>query len=72
MITIVCNSCGKKIESPSLDRNFFNVLGNDVCRLCWDKMKAKAESLAVVKGKGSYSFPAYRDALATTVRKMCK
>jgi hypothetical protein len=70
MITIACNSCGKKIDSPSLDRNFFNVLGNDVCRPCWDKMKAKAESLAVVKGY--YTFPGYRSALEATVRKMCK
>ncbi len=70
MVTIVCNSCGKKIESPSLDRNFFSVVGNDVCRSCWDKMKAKAESLAVVKG--AYTFPAYRAALETTARKMCK
>lgn len=70
MITIVCNACGKKIESPSLDRNFFNVMGNDVCRSCWGKMKAKAESLAVVKG--NYTFPAYRAALETTARKMCK
>ena len=70
MITIVCNSCNKKIENPSLDRNFFNVMGNDVCRPCWDKMKAKAESLAVVKG--NYSWTAYRSALETTARKMCK
>jgi hypothetical protein len=33
-------------------------------------MKAKAESMAVVKG--NYSFPAYRSALAETARKMCK
>ena len=70
MITIVCNSCNKKIESPSLDRNFFSVMGNDVCKSCWDKMKAKAEALAVVKG--NYSWPAYRSALETTARKMCK
>ena len=70
MVTIVCNSCSKKIESPSLDRNFFSVVGYDVCRSCWNKMKAKAESLAVVKG--NYTFPAYRAALETTARKMCK
>ena len=70
MVTIVCNSCSKKIESPSLDRNFFSVVGYDVCRSCWIKMKAKAESLAVVKG--SYTFPAYRSALEATARKMCK
>jgi len=70
MITIVCNSCNKKIESPSFDRNVFNVMGYDVCRSCWDKMKAKAESQAVVKG--NYTFPGYRSALETTARKMCK
>jgi len=70
MITIVCNVCNKKIENPSLDRNFYNVLGNDVCRTCWEKMKAKAEAQAVVKG--NYSFPGYRSALEATVRKMCK
>ena len=70
MITIVCNACNKKIENPSLDRNFFNVLGNDVCRSCWEKMKAKAEAQAVVKG--NYSFPSYRSALEATARKMCK
>ena len=70
MITMVCNACNKKIDSPSLDRNFFNVLGNDVCKSCWDKMKAKAEAKAVVKG--NYTFPAYRSALEATVRQMCK
>jgi hypothetical protein len=45
-------------------------MGNDVCRACWDKMKAKAEAMAVVKG--NYSWPAYRSALETTARKMCK
>jgi hypothetical protein len=45
-------------------------LGNDVCRPCWDKMKAQAESLAIVKG--NYTFPAYRTALRATARKMCK
>jgi hypothetical protein len=70
MVTIVCNSCNKQIQNPSLDRNFFSVLGKDVCRSCWTKMKAKAEAMAVVKG--NYTWPRYRSALAETVRKMCK
>lgn len=70
MITIICNSCNKQIQSPSLDRNFFNVLGKDVCKPCWDKIKAKAEAQAVVKG--NYTFPGYRSALTQVIAKTCK
>jgi hypothetical protein len=70
MVTITCNCCQKPIQNPALERNFFSVLGRDICRSCFDRVKAKAESLAVQKG--SYSFGAYKTGLATAVRSMCK
>jgi len=70
MVTITCNCCHKRIHNPALERNFFSVLGKDICRPCFDRVKAKAESLAVKKG--SYSFGAYRTGLATAIQHLCK
>jgi len=70
MVTISCNCCRKKIQNPALEKNFFSVLGKDICRSCYDQVKAKAESMAV--HKGNYSFAAYKTGLATAIRNMCK
>lgn len=70
MVTISCNCCHKRIQNPALERNFFSVLGKDICRSCFDRVKAKAESKAVQKG--SYSFLAYKSGLAAVIQSMCK